>query len=73
LNALSETRSFELGHAFEAAALPALDSIQSLTIENDALKDRVSALEAGRRPLISGMGEGGIGFGMLALAGALVD
>jgi hypothetical protein len=56
-----------------------VDSVRTLKMENDdlrirsaSLEDRVRSLEAGRRPLISGMGEGGIGLGMLALAGALV-
>jgi hypothetical protein len=39
-------------------------SVQSLKAENDDLRDRVKALEAGRRPLTSGFGEGGLGVGV---------
>jgi hypothetical protein len=63
-----------------------VDSVRTLKLENDALKaesnelkaesenlrDRVKALEVGRRPMMSGFGEGGIGLGLLALAGAVV-
>jgi hypothetical protein len=56
-----------------------VDAVRTLKEQNDDLRareskleDRVRSLEAGRRPLISGMGEGGVGLGMLALAGAFV-
>jgi hypothetical protein len=49
-----------------------VESIRSLKFENDLLNGRVRALESSRRSLVSGVGEGGIGVGMLALAGALV-
>jgi hypothetical protein len=49
-----------------------VDSVRTLKTENDELRDRVKALEAGRRPLISGMGEGGLGIGLVAIAGALI-
>jgi hypothetical protein len=54
--------------------LPVLlvDSVRTLKIENDELRDRVRALEAGRRPMISGFGEGGIGIGLFAIAGAVL-
>lgn len=47
-------------------------SVQALKRENDGLRARVNSLEAGRRPMISGVGEGGIGLGLVAIAGALV-
>ncbi len=62
-------------------SLPVLlvDSVRTLKTENDvlrartaALEDRVRSLEANRRPMISGVGEGGIGFGLLAVAGAVL-
>jgi hypothetical protein len=49
-----------------------VESVRTLREQNDELRDRVKALEAGRRPLISGFGEGGVGLGLLAVAGALV-
>jgi len=56
-----------------------VESIRTLKAQNDALQtqslnfqERIKALEAGRRPMISGFGEGGIGFGLLAVAGALM-
>lgn len=56
-----------------------VESIRTLKTENDVLQarateleDRVKSLEAGRRPVISGFGEGGIGLGLLAVAGAIV-
>jgi hypothetical protein len=60
--------------AIQPAHVTALEveAIRTLKMENDDLKDRVKALEAGRRPLVSGLGEGGIGFGLCALAGAIV-
>ncbi len=42
-----------------------------LKVDNDDLRQRVKALEAGRRPLVSGFGEGGIGVGLLAIACAV--
>jgi hypothetical protein len=48
------------------------DAVRTLKMENDELGQRVKSLEAGRRPMISGVGEGSIGFGLVALAGALV-
>jgi hypothetical protein len=49
-----------------------VESIRSLKSENDALKERVAALENGRRPMISSMNGLGLGVGGLAIAGALV-
>ncbi len=49
-----------------------LASVKTLKAENDDLRERVKSLEAGRRPTISRMGEGGIGLGMLGLAAAIV-
>ncbi len=56
-----------------------VDSVRTLKMENDDLRlrsanqeDRIKSLEAGRRPLVSGLGEGGIGFGLCAIAGALI-
>jgi hypothetical protein len=49
-----------------------VESVQTLKRENDDLRGRVKALESGRRPLISGVGEGGIGLGMLGLACAVL-
>jgi hypothetical protein len=49
-----------------------IESIRTLKAENDDLRERVKSLEAGRRPMISGVGEGGIGLGLLGVATALV-
>jgi hypothetical protein len=49
-----------------------VESLRTLKTENDELRERVRALEAGRRPMISGLGEGGIGFGLAVVAGAVV-
>jgi Chaperone of endosialidase len=49
-----------------------VDSVRTLKEQNDALRERVKLLEDGRRPMISGVGEGGIGLGLLAIAGAVV-
>lgn len=56
-----------------------VEALRTLKTENDVLRakssnleDRLKSLEANRRPLISGMGEGGIGFGLAAMAGAVV-
>jgi len=49
-----------------------VDSIRALKFQNDELRDRVKSIEAGRRPLVSGFGEGGIGLGMVGIAGAIV-
>jgi hypothetical protein len=49
-----------------------VDGVRALKIENDDLRERVKALESGRRPMISGIGEGGIGLGLLAVAGGVV-
>ncbi len=48
-----------------------VESVRALKAENDELRITMSALEAGRRPTISGFGEGGIGLGVLAIVGAL--
>ncbi len=48
-----------------------INSVKQLKTENDLMSDRIKALEAGRRPLISGFGEGWIGLGLTAIAGAL--
>jgi hypothetical protein len=63
----------------KAMAALTVESLRSLKAENDALRTqssdlrhRVEALEAGRRPMVSGFGEGGIGFGLLAVAGAIM-
>jgi len=47
-------------------------SVQTLKMENDNLRERVKSLEAGRRPMISGIGEGGIGLGLAAVAAAVI-
>lgn len=49
-----------------------VESIRTLKAENDELRERVKALESGRRPMVSGFGEGFIGLGMAAIAGAIV-
>ncbi|MGH7435464.1 MAG: tail fiber domain-containing protein [Polyangiaceae bacterium] len=56
-----------------------VDGVKTLKLENEALKaesddlrQRVRSLEAGRRPLVSGVGEGGIGLGLCAMAVAVV-
>jgi hypothetical protein len=49
-----------------------VESIRTLKTENDDLRERVKSLEAGRRPLISGFGEGSFGFGLMAVAGAVI-
>ena len=56
-----------------------VESLRTLKTDNDSLEaraaileDRIKSLEAGRRPLVSGFGEGGIGVGMLAIAGAIL-
>jgi hypothetical protein len=58
-------------HPMQLAALE-VESIRTLKAENDDLRERVKALEAGRRPTISGLGEGGAAFGLLAVAAAIV-
>jgi hypothetical protein len=45
-----------------------VESIRTLQLENDELRERVKSLETGRPPLTSGIG-GGIGLGLLPLAG----
>jgi hypothetical protein len=57
------------GQGLEALTV---ESVQELKRDNDELRERVRALEAGRRPLISGLGEGGLGLGLVAIAGAFV-
>jgi hypothetical protein len=48
-----------------------VESIRTLKLENNALKERVKALEANRRPLNASMlGEGGLG--LAVIAGALI-
>jgi hypothetical protein len=50
-----------------------VESIRTLKAENDALKERVSALENARRPVAGGLlGSAGMGFAGLAIAGALM-
>ena len=49
-----------------------VEGFRELKTENDELRQRVQWLEAGRRPMISGVGEGGIGLGLLAVAGAVL-
>jgi hypothetical protein len=51
-----------------------VDSIRTLKTENDELRARVNALEANRRPVISGLtAEGGLfGIGFVTMAGAFV-
>ena len=53
----------------EIAALE-VEGMRELKLQNDALQERVKSLETGRRPLVSGYGEGGIGLGLAAIAGA---
>jgi hypothetical protein len=48
-----------------------VESIRTLKAENDELRDRVKALETGRRPIVSGFGDGEIGLGLLAIAAAV--
>jgi hypothetical protein len=48
------------------------EGFRELKAENDDLRDRVKALEAGRRPLVPGMGEGAMGLGLMAMAGVFV-
>jgi hypothetical protein len=69
---------------FKAVNLKGLEvmlvaSVGTLKASNDALRaqaadlqDRVKSLEAGRRPMISGFGEGGIGLGLFAVACAIM-
>jgi hypothetical protein len=69
---------------FKAVNLKGLEvmlvaSVSTLKASNDALRaqaadlqDRVKSLEAGRRPMISGFGEGGIGLGLFAVACAIM-
>jgi len=49
-----------------------VESIRTLKLQNDALQERVKSLEAGRRPVVSGFGEGGVGLGLAAVAGAIL-
>lgn len=51
-----------------------VESIRQLKAENDALKERMKAVEAGGpRGMVSGFGERGmVGLGMFAIAGAIV-
>jgi hypothetical protein len=50
-----------------------VESVRALKQENDDLRGRVRALEMARRPpLFSGFGEGALGFGFCAIAGALL-
>jgi hypothetical protein len=51
-----------------------VESIRELKAENDSLRARVDALEAGRRPLISGLTAEGMlfGVGFVTMAGAFV-
>jgi hypothetical protein len=51
-----------------------VESLRALKAKNDALEERVQALEANRRPMISGLSaEGmGMGFGLVALGGAFL-
>jgi hypothetical protein len=57
----------------ELAALE-VEAFKTLKMENDALKERMAALESGRQPRISGFNMNGVGFGVggLAIAGAAV-
>jgi hypothetical protein len=48
-----------------------VESIRTLKIQNDEFRERLKALEAGRRPMMSGFGEGWIGAGLLGLAAAV--
>jgi Chaperone of endosialidase len=50
-----------------------VESIRELKAENNALRERMTALENARRPVAAGaLGNAGLGVGGLALAGALV-
>ncbi len=49
-----------------------VEAIRQLKAENDNLRERVTSLEAGRRPMMSGFGEGWIGAGLMVMAGAVV-
>ena len=62
---------------FKAVSKKGLDvmlvaSVQTLKFENDELRERVKALEAGRRPMISGFAEGSLSIGLLAISAAVV-
>jgi hypothetical protein len=48
-----------------------VESVRTLKAENDELRDRVKSLEAGRRPMTSGFGDGGVGLGLLGVAAAV--
>jgi endosialidase-like protein len=50
-----------------------LEGLRTVKAENDALRDRVKALESNRRPLTAGLGESALGiFGLLILGGAFL-
>jgi hypothetical protein len=49
-----------------------INSVKELKAQNDALNDRVRLLEERHRPSVAGLGEGWIGFGLVAIAGAIV-
>ena len=49
-----------------------VEAFRTLKTENDDLRERVKSLEDGRRPMMSGFGEGWIGVGLLGVAGALL-
>jgi Chaperone of endosialidase len=49
-----------------------VEGFRELKAQNDELRLRVQSLEAGRRPMISGIGEGGVGLGLIAVAGAVL-
>ncbi len=69
---------------FKAVNLKGLDvmlvaSVGTLKKDNDVLRaqamdlqDRIKALEAARRPMLSGIDGGGLGLGLVALAGAVI-
>jgi hypothetical protein len=51
-----------------------VESVRTLKVDNDALKERVNALELNRRPAISGLAAEGtlFGFGLVATTSAFI-
>jgi hypothetical protein len=51
-----------------------VESIRTLKMENDMMRERLAALESGRQVMVSGINLNGVGFGVggLAIAGGLV-
>jgi hypothetical protein len=47
-------------------------AVQTISSEDDHLEERIEAMEDGRRPMVSRLGQGWLGAGVLALGAALV-